>query len=38
MLYGRLFLGRIRHWMLGPLLGYYRVRDVRVEGYEDSLH
>lgn len=30
MLYGRPFLGRIRRWMLGPLLGYYYVNGVLI--------
>jgi len=38
MLYGRLFLGRIRRLMLGPLLGYCHVNGVLDGGYDDLLH
>jgi hypothetical protein len=38
MLYGRLFLERIRRWMPDLRLGYYLVNGVFVEVEDDSLH
>jgi hypothetical protein len=38
MLYGRLFLERIRRWMPGPLLGYCGMSDVLVGEEADLLH
>lgn len=38
MLYGRLFLGRIRRWMPSPLLGYCHISGVLAEEHDDSLH
>jgi hypothetical protein len=38
MLYGRLFLERIRRWMPGPLPGYWGMSDVLVGVDADLLH